>query len=106
MLTFAGKKYAKSNKELVDSLFQRDGTANGFYKTVKNGIKLYRIIEGGKELEAFIHKESFVVTAYTCNGKSRYMHSTSSITAVWLGIDSMSYSDVKSACNDALTSVN
>ena len=104
MLIFAGKKYAKNNTELLNSLFQTGGTANGFYKPVQNGIKLYSIVEGGKELAAFIHKDSFVVTAYTYKGKSRYMCGTSSITEAWLGTDSLRYSQVKEECLKAIGS--
>lgn len=104
MLTFAGKKYAKTNTELLNSLFQTGGTANGFYKPVKDGIKLYSIVFGGKELAAFIHKGGFVVTAYTYKGKSRYMCGISSITESWLGTDSLRYSQVKEECFKAIES--
>lgn len=105
MLNFNGLNYAKNDKELIESLFNKGGTCNGFYKVVKGGIKLYRVIEGGKELEAFIKREpynSFVVTATQTNGKTRYMFSTTSHTEKWLGLVGVGYMDTINACQDTI----
>jgi len=37
MIELAGKKYARNDKELVDTLFQGPVTAAGFYRPLKNG---------------------------------------------------------------------
>ena len=43
MLVINGKKFAVNDKEFTDSLFHRGGTCVGFYKVMKNEIKLYNL---------------------------------------------------------------
>ena len=108
MIIFNGLNYAKNDKELVASLFNKGGTCNGFYKVVKGGIKLYRVIEGDKQLEAFIKREpynSFVVTATQAKGKTRYMFSTTKQTERWLGLDGVGYMDTINACQETINRV-
>lgn len=105
MITFNGLNYAKNDKELVESLFNKGGTCNGFYKVVRGGIKLYRVIEGGKELDAFIKREpynSFVVTANKEGKIPRYMFSTTSHTEKWLGLGDVGYLDTLKACQETI----
>ena len=88
MITINGKKYAKNDAEFIDTLFQGGGTAHGFYKTGKNGIKLF---DHKKNLFAFVvnnrHNEQFFVDAsIKPDGKSHYMFGTSSLTEKILGI--------------------
>lgn len=101
MLIFNGKKYAKSDKEFTKSLFQRDGTANGYYKRLKRGIKLYNI---QRELIAFIKAPSngdnaFVVSASIKEGKPRYMFALSGLEARYLGTDNLTYMQEIEECN-------
>lgn len=112
MFIFNGKKYAKNERELIDSLFTRGGTCNGYYKVLKRGVQLFRIVEGRKELEAFIAKRetgSFVVTAYmdkySTKPKARYMFSTCDTTAFWLGLEGITYTDQRDRCQEAIESV-
>ncbi len=103
MLTFNGKQYAKNDKEFVDTLFTSGNTANGFYKKVKSGIKLYNM---QKELIAFIKRDSspFVVNAYTYagDGKDRYMFSTSSTVEIYLSIYDLGYRETREVCQQAI----
>lgn len=41
MIMLNGVKFAKNNKEFVNSLFEKDGTCSGFYKVNKCSISLY-----------------------------------------------------------------
>jgi len=84
MLTLYGKKYAKNNGEFTDTLFERDGTANGFYRVLKSGI-YFSDMQGNER--AFIRRDGLgPVTVSKHNGKRRYMHATSSLEESWLGI--------------------
>ena len=107
MLTFACKTYAKNNSEFTDSLFTSGGTCNGFYKRVRNGIKLYTM---QNKLEAFLvdnsHGERFVVTAHTTEQGDRYSFSTCSTTEKWLGIENMGSQAQYDAVTSAIKSIN
>lgn len=88
MYTLNGKIYAKNNDEFVSSLFKAGNTCNGFYKKIKNGVKLFDI---QNNLKAFVvanaHGERFIVSAgTTSSGKPFYMSSTDTQTEEWLGI--------------------
>ena len=105
MIIFNGKKYAKNEKEFTDSLFERDGTCNGFYKILKKGIKIYNI---QKELIAFIvnngYSERFIVSArMTDNNKPRYMFSTMDNDEFYLGLDKLGYRDKIKECERVLS---
>jgi hypothetical protein len=109
MITFNGKQYAKNDSEFTETLFQAGNTANGFYKKVKNGIKLYNI---QKELIAFIKRDmqgdsAFIVNAYTYggDGKDRYMASTSSTVEQYLGIYGKGYRETTNLCQETIDSV-
>lgn len=98
MLMFSGKKFAKNDKEMVDSLFTPGGTCIGFYKVIKSGFKLFNLQH---ELIAFVSpSKSLVVTAHMHNGKARYMFSTCSDTEKYLNLPT-SYSETCKACEDA-----
>ena len=86
MFRFNGKKYARNNEEFTNSLFDADGTCNGYYKRIKGGVQLFNM---QRELTAFIvdnsHGERFIVSAGMSNGRARYMFGTSTQTEQWLG---------------------
>jgi hypothetical protein len=91
MLIFNGRSYAKNNREFTESLFKpiNGRTCNGYYRKVKDGIKLFK---PDWTLEAFIvdrQHEKFTVSACVLNGKPRYMFSTCTATEKWLGLDGM-----------------
>lgn len=108
MLTFNGKRFAKNDAEFTGSLFQPGGTCCGYYKRLRNGIKLY---DQQHQLQAFLvdnrHGERFVVTAYTFpgDGRDRFMHSTTTSTARWLGIEGLKYGDDRALIDAALASM-
>lgn len=41
MITINGKKFAANDSEFNDSLFNKDGTCVGYYKRMKNSVKLF-----------------------------------------------------------------
>jgi hypothetical protein len=84
MLILYGKKYAKSGKEFADTLFQSNGTANGFYRVLKAGI-YFSDMQGNER--AFIRRDGLgPVTVHRHEGKRRYMFSTSTRDEQWLGV--------------------
>ena len=111
MLTIAGRRYAKNNAEMVDSLFHAGGTCSGQYRTRKGGILLLNL--QGKPF-AFIangrkQRESsglcWFVTASSYDGRTFYMQGLAEYTERELGIESLSYSaqhDLASATIKAL----
>jgi hypothetical protein len=108
MITFNGNKFAKTESEFTNSLFESDGTCLGYYRKVNGGIKL---LDHNKELFAFIvgrKYESFIVSATQKKGEQRprYMFSTSSIDDTKLGLDKLEYSEIISACKHALKQVS
>jgi len=77
MIVINGKKYAKNNKEFMDTLFQKDGTANGFYKETKKGIYLYDM---QNKPRVFIRSsDKLTVSFHIFNGRKRYMFALCSI---------------------------
>lgn len=94
MFVFNGKKYALNDDEFVNTLFDADGTANGFYKRVKNGVKLYDMQHN---LTAFIvanpKQGYFVVSASIQNGREWFMQAATEHCEKWLGVHGMKPSD-------------
>lgn len=84
MITLYGKKYAKSGKEFTNTLFQSDGTANGFYSVLKAGIYLSDM--QGNERAFIRHDGLGPVTVAMHDGKRRYMFSTTTRDEQWLGV--------------------
>ena len=41
MISINGRKFAKNDSEFVDSLFNNDGTCDGYYKVMKRNIMFY-----------------------------------------------------------------
>ena len=68
-----GQTYAWSDKALINTLFNADGTANGTFKRYKNRIELTHT---SGEVIAIVRAIDGVVLSTKKNG--RYMHSTSS----------------------------
>ena len=105
MLTFNGLSFAKNEAEFVGSLFTKGKTCHGFYKRIKNGVKLFDM---QKELQAFIvdrpgdTASRFIVTASLSDKKPFYMFSTCQHTEKWLNIFGMSRGGVNDAINLSL----
>ena len=85
MITLYGKKYARNDNEFVGTLFERDGTANGFYKVTKAGI-YFSDMQGNER--AFIRRDGLgpVTVTKTDKGARFYMFAASSIDEKWLGV--------------------
>lgn len=86
MITFNGLQFAKNNKELTDSLFNKGGTVDGFYKKLKHSINLYKL--DGTLFASLIWNNhgKMVVSACTYNGKPRYLMGLSSVASDYLGL--------------------
>lgn len=106
MFVFNGKKYALNDAEFVDTLFDADGTANGFYKRVRNGVKLYDMRHN---LEAFIvanpRQGYFVVSASKHGKRELYMHGLCSLTEKWLGVQDLKMSQERVLIEQAMLTV-
>lgn len=83
MITHNGKKYAKDDGEAINSLFDRTGTVNGFYKHTASGLVLSDL--QGKERVFVRHSDGLAVTCHRYNGRLRYMCALSSLDARWAG---------------------
>lgn len=107
MLTINGKKYAKNEKEFINSLFESGGTCYGYYKQVKSGVKL---LDHNKNIFAFIvnnrYNEQFFVSAHVLNGKTYYMNSTTSVDDKILGLDILGYSAKTELAKNIIAGLN
>lgn len=95
VLTFNGIEFAKTQKDLTPE-------SKGFFRVLKNGIKLLGL---DKDPIAFIcTREScaFVVTAFKFEEQTRYMFSTTQNTEQALGLIGLSSSQKSNACERAV----
>lgn len=78
MIMINNKKFAKNEKEFTDTLFQKDGTAFGYYKQYKNRI-IFSDMQG-KVFAALIKNKHgcHFVNAGVYDGKTRYQFAMSS----------------------------
>lgn len=98
MFTLYGKKYAKNDREAVASLFQADGTVNGFYKRTSGGLVL---LDLQKTARAFVRADGFgPVSVGQHKGKIRYAYALSSPDAAWLGVPE-NYAEAKQGAKAA-----
>lgn len=91
-LVFNELKFAPRNSKLVSAGELLD--FHGLYEQDANGIHLFK---RDGTLDAYLvtnnRQGHFAVSASVIDGgKRRYMHSTSSLTDAWLGLDKLSYS--------------
>jgi hypothetical protein len=102
MITLYGKKYARNEKEFIGTIFEKDGTANGFYRVLKSGIYLSDM-QGNER--AFIRKDGLgPVTVSRHDGKRRYMLSTSTLDEKWMGVPE-SYMETRDGAQELARSV-
>ena len=100
MITFNGKRYAKTDKEMMDSLFSGVPVV-GFYKRVKDGIRLYT---HQRELFAFVvirgESTRVIVDASMQNGRPWYMHAASDATYKRIGFEPFTFASERSVINN------
>lgn len=92
MITLNGKKYAVNKKEFAESLFTKQ-TCSGFYKILKNGI---RLSDHQGEAFAFIYdngrSDRGIVSCRKQGNRYRYMFSTMDMDEKKLGfVDGIGY---------------
>ena len=87
MITLNGKKYAANKKEFSESIFT-DQTCTGFYKVVKNGI---RLMDQQGEPFAFVYdngrSDRGIVSCRKHGKRYRYMFSTMTMDEKKLGFE-------------------
>jgi hypothetical protein len=103
MIVINGRKFAKTDSEMVSSLFTQGTTAMGFYKIRKRGILFLNL-----QKQPFLYLCQNVVSSpffVSCSevvidGKKRirYMHSTCSVDEQKVGIDALSHMQQHDLC--------
>jgi hypothetical protein len=106
MITFNGKRFAKTVSEFNSTLFDTSGTASGFYRVTTKGVML---LDLQKQPMAFILRDAgtaFIVSASKHNGRTWYSFSTTAPTERYLGIRDMTCSEVRHLCHNTLCQVS
>ena len=84
MISLYGKTYAANDSQAIESLFNRGGTVNGFYKKTRSGV-LFSDMQGRERV--FIRKDGLgPISVHRYDGKLRYMFSTATSDESWLGL--------------------
>jgi hypothetical protein len=78
MITLNGKKFAKNDDEFTSSLFDKSGTCVGFYKRMRNSVKLFDM---QKNLIGVINKHGCLCCA-TMMESGQYWYSFATIKLV------------------------
>ena len=74
-ITLYGQSYVNNDNDLVDTLFDTKGTANGTYKVYKNRVELTHT--SGEVMAVVAVRDGIVLSTKT---DGRFMFSTSSLT--------------------------
>ena len=69
MISLFGKKFAKNDREALESLFDSTGTVSGFYKVSKRKILIMNL---QNEPIAFINQHKLLGNAFIHDGKTYY----------------------------------
>jgi hypothetical protein len=108
VLSLAGKKYAKNNEEMAESLFQQGGTCAGYYRVksgpVASGVLLLDLQKNPFAFAVRRGLDSWFVTAGrdAATGRTRYMYGTDEAVERKLGIDSLLPSEKKKAAESLI----
>jgi hypothetical protein len=78
MITLNGKKFAANDAEFTESLFDKTGTCVGYYKRMKNSVKLFDM---QKNLIGVINKHGCLCCA-TMMECGRYWYSFATIKLI------------------------
>lgn len=101
MITFNGFKFAKNAKEFSSSLFEKNGTCFGFYRTRKNGIILMDHQKTIIALIAFDGSISFLVTAWKNEkGQILCLNSTTDETEKMFNLQGKGLRETWDLCSD------
>lgn len=78
MLIINGHKFAKNDKEAMDTLFQKGGTFFGFYKKLKGRI-IFKDMQGKVFAALVVNSHDFAdfVNAIELNGRIHYQYAAS-----------------------------
>lgn len=97
MLMFNGLKFAKNDKEMVNSLFFAGNTCHGFYKKRKNGYLLADLQRKERAFIAANDKQGFFTVSCerlaSANNRIVYSHAMCSIEEKWLNMENKTYSE-------------
>lgn len=105
MLIVNGRKFARTDKEFLGTLFRGDGTASGTYRKVKGGYHMYK--PNGELFAALIDNGRMVgfVSAYRQeDGKPRYMFALRDLDASYLGLSNATLGEQRQAAIEAIES--
>lgn len=103
MLLIHNGKFAANDKEMIESLFSNGGTAKGFYKKTRGGIKLFNMQH---ELFAFVvnnkYDEQFFVSATMKDGKPWYNYGLDDIAYKYIFNTPVSYSTERDIAKEVI----
>ena len=104
MIKLYGQTYVKNNSQIVTTLFDTGGTANGTYKVFKDRIELTHtsgeILAVGRE-RGGAQLPSYTVVVTKCGKSRRYMYSYTNLAKQLFSIPE-SYIESQSQANDLL----
>lgn len=90
----SGIYFVRTDKDVINSLFEDKQTASGTFKRFKRGVMFYDMQKNPLfYLVCNKYGERFFVSCGKHNGKTFYMHALTNTTEKLLGFDTMKYSD-------------
>lgn len=97
MIEVNNTKFAKNEKELINSLFGSGSTASGTYKVKKTGTILFYDLQGTLFAARIANKygEKFFVSARLYNNKPRFQFDVSDLDKQKLGIAGLTFGHEK-----------
>lgn len=106
MLNINNRIFVKSDKEFTNTLFQPVGgkTASGYYKKVKNGVKLF---DAQKNIFAFVvdnkfNEQFFVSATKQADGKIWYSQGLNNNDVEKLGLTELGYTQESKLASDVI----
>ena len=106
MININGRTFVKTVDDFVNTLFTSGGTATGYYKVMKKGVRIY---DKNNNIIAFIvnngYNDRFIVSATDTPNGIRYSMSTSSLLDKTLGLDKLGYMETMDLADEVLKGV-
>ena len=100
MLVLNGRKFAKNNSELVNTLFDPSGTACGMYRKRKDGVLLIGLHDN--KPFAYIRNDGLVISCSQEGKQIWYMFALTSQHTKLLGFDMLPYSKHNIVAREAI----